>query len=90
VYIYIYIYTHVRGCDKGSGTIRNIYHEDLSVCFQQELGVKIFNFSISFRPALGSTQPPTQCEPWALSPEVKRQGCEADHSSTTSAEVKKT
>jgi hypothetical protein len=41
------------------------------------------------RPALGFTQPPIQWVPGALSPGVKRQGREADHSPPTSAEVKK-
>jgi hypothetical protein len=45
--------------------------------------VKNFHFSISSRPALGSTQPPIKWVP------VKRQGREADHSPPTSAEVKK-
>jgi hypothetical protein len=53
-------------------------------------GGKNFHFSTSSRPALGPTQPPIQ---WigngALSPRVKRQGCEADHSPATSVEVKK-
>jgi hypothetical protein len=52
-------------------------------------GGKNFLFSTSSRPALGSTQPPTQWVPGALSPGVKRLGCEADHSPPTSAEVKK-
>jgi hypothetical protein len=47
--------------------------------------VKNFHISMSSRPALGSTQPPIQ---WVS--RVKRLGCEADHSLTTSAEVKKT
>jgi hypothetical protein len=46
--------------------------------------VKNFHSSISSRPALGSTQPPTK---WV--PGVKRQRREADHSLPTSAEVKK-
>jgi hypothetical protein len=46
--------------------------------------VKNFHFSMSSRPALGSTQPPVQ---WV--PGVKRPGREADHSPPTSAEVKK-
>jgi hypothetical protein len=37
---------------------------------------------------LGPTQPPIQCEPGALSPEIKRLGREADHSPPSSAEVK--
>jgi hypothetical protein len=41
-------------------------------------------FSTSSRPALRPIQPPSQ---WA--PGVKWQGCEAEHSPSTSAEVKK-
>jgi hypothetical protein len=52
-------------------------------------GGKNFHFSMS-RPALGSTQPPTQWVPGAFSPAVKRPGPEADHSPPTSAEIKKT
>jgi hypothetical protein len=37
--------------------------------------------------AQGPTQPPIQWVPRALSLEVKRQGREADHSPTSSAEV---
>ena len=45
--------------------------------------------SKAFRPAMGPIQPPTQ---WGqgLFPEGKRQGCEADHSSPSSAKVKNT
>jgi hypothetical protein len=46
-------------------------------------------FSKSSRPALRSTQTPIQWVPGALSPGVKRQGREVDHSPPTSAEVKK-
>jgi hypothetical protein len=51
--------------------------------------VKNFLFSTSSRPALGSTQPPIQWVPGALSPRVKRPEREAHHSPPTSAEVKK-
>jgi hypothetical protein len=50
---------------------------------------KNFHFSKSSRPVLGSTQPPIQWIPETLSPGVKRQGREADHSPPASAEVKK-
>jgi hypothetical protein len=40
-------------------------------------------------PALGSTQPPIQRVLGALSPEVKRPRCEADHSPPARAKVKK-
>jgi hypothetical protein len=52
--------------------------------------VKNFLFSTSSRLALGPAQPPIQWVPGALSPGVKRPGCDADHSPPTSAEAKKT
>jgi hypothetical protein len=51
--------------------------------------VKNFLFSMSSKPVLGSTQPPIQWIPRAVSPGVKRPGREADHSPPTSADVKK-
>jgi hypothetical protein len=51
--------------------------------------VKNVLFSTPSRPALGFTQPRIQWVPGALSPGVKRQGREADHSPPPSAEVKK-
>jgi hypothetical protein len=51
--------------------------------------VKNFLFSMSSRLALESTQPPIQWVLGALSPGVKRQGREADHSPSASAKVKK-
>jgi hypothetical protein len=52
--------------------------------------IKNFHFSISSRPALGPTQSPIQWVVGAVSPGVKWQGREADHSPPTSAKVKKT
>jgi hypothetical protein len=49
---------------------------------------RIFLFSITFRPALGPTQPPAQWIPVSGFPEVQRPGRETDHSSRASAEVK--
>jgi hypothetical protein len=51
--------------------------------------VKNFLLSLSSRPALGPVQPPVQWVPGALSPRVKRQVREADHSPQASDEVKK-
>jgi hypothetical protein len=51
--------------------------------------VKNFSFSTSSRPDLGPTQPPIQWVPPTLSPGVKLPGCETDHSSPSSAGVKK-
>jgi hypothetical protein len=62
--------------------------DDRRVRVRVPVGFKNFHFSISSKPALGSTQPSI---PWVrgLSPRVKQQGREADHSPRTSAEVKK-
>jgi hypothetical protein len=51
--------------------------------------VKNFLFFTSSRPNLGFTQPSIEWVSRALSPGVKRQGREADHSPPASAEVKK-
>jgi hypothetical protein len=51
--------------------------------------VKNFLFSTSSRLAVGSTQPPIQWLPGALSPRLKLPERGADHSPPTSAEVKK-
>jgi hypothetical protein len=56
----------------------------------ESCGGKYFHFSMSSRPALGPTQPLSQCVRGALSAGVKRPGREAHQSSPTSAEVKKT
>jgi hypothetical protein len=50
---------------------------------------KNFHFSMLFRPALGSTQPPIQWVPGGFSPDVKQPAHEVDHSPPTSVEVKK-
>jgi hypothetical protein len=52
--------------------------------------VKNFQFSISYRRALGPTQLPIQLVLGGPSPEVKQQGREDDNSPPNSAEVKKT
>jgi hypothetical protein len=50
------------------------------------VGVRV---SMSFRPALGSTQTPIQWAPGGFFPGVKLPGRKADHSPPASAEVKK-
>jgi hypothetical protein len=55
--------------------------------FDSRHGQEIFLHSIESRPALGSTQPPTQWVPRALSPGIKRPGCEAGNSLPSTAEV---
>jgi hypothetical protein len=47
-----------------------------------------FPFATAFRPALGTTQPLTQCVPGTLSFGIKRPGSEADNSPPPSTEVK--
>jgi hypothetical protein len=50
---------------------------------------KIFLFSIASTPTLMPNQPHIQWVPWVISPGVKWQRREADHSPPSSAEVKK-
>jgi hypothetical protein len=54
---------------------------------RQELGILLF--ATASRPTLRPTQPLIQWVQGALSLEVKRPGCEADHSTPPNAEVKK-
>jgi hypothetical protein len=51
-------------------------------------GLGIFLFTTASRTSLGPTEPPIKWVPGALSLGVKRHGREADHSPTSSAEVK--
>jgi hypothetical protein len=51
-------------------------------------GLGIFLFTTASRTTLGPTQPRMQWVTGTLSLEVKRPGCEADHSPPSSAEVK--
>jgi hypothetical protein len=48
----------------------------------------MFLFSTVSKPALGPTQPPIDCVLRAISAGIKGLGREADHSQTSSAEVK--
>jgi hypothetical protein len=50
-------------------------------------GQQIFLYPTASGPPLGPTQPPIQWVPRALSPRVKRQGHEADHSTPFNAQV---
>jgi hypothetical protein len=56
--------------------------------FYSRQGQAIFLYSTASGPALGLTQPPTQWVPEALSPGVRWQLLEADHSPPSGAEVK--
>jgi hypothetical protein len=56
--------------------------------FDFRRGLGIFLLDPVSRPALAPTQHPIQWVSGALSLEVKRPGCEADHSTPSSAEVK--
>jgi len=55
--------------------------------FEYRQGLEIFLYTTASRTTLGSIQPIQQV-PGALSLEVKRQGCEDDHTPQSSAEVK--
>jgi hypothetical protein len=56
--------------------------------FESRQGLEIFIFTTVSRPVLGRTQPPIQWVLGALSLGVKLPGREADHSPSSSAEVK--
>jgi hypothetical protein len=79
-----------------SVTLHNIGSSDSSaLCyelddkgFESRQGIGISLFTTVSRPALGSIQPPIQWVPGAISLGVKRPGREADHSASSSAEVK--
>jgi hypothetical protein len=60
--------------------------DDWGFVSQQQLGT--FLLTTMSRPALGPIQPPSQWVPGALFLRVKQPGCEADHSPSSSAEVK--
>jgi hypothetical protein len=55
-----------------------------------ELPLRSFLFSVSSRPALGTTQPPLQWVPETLFLGIKRQEGESYHSLPASAEMKET
>jgi hypothetical protein len=75
--------------DSSVGIATDYELDDRGVGIPSASRVKNFLLSTSSRTALGSTQPPIHWVPVALSPGVKRAGCEADHSPLASAEVKK-
>jgi hypothetical protein len=58
------------------------------VGFDSRRGLGIFLFTITSRKALGPTQPPILWVPAALSVMIKRPGREAEHSPSSSAEVR--
>jgi hypothetical protein len=68
-------------------TIANSLWAELGFDSQQDQE-EIFLFSIMFRPAMRSTQPPIQWVPEAVSLGVQQRECEADHLPPSSAEVK--
>jgi hypothetical protein len=76
-----------RGRNSAIGMMTSYGLDDRGVRVRVPVGARIF--SASSRPVLGPTQPPIQWVPRALSPGVKRQGREVDHSLPASAEVKK-
>jgi hypothetical protein len=69
-----------------TATYKQHVYKIIGFDFWRELG--IFLFAAASRTALGSTQPPNQWVPGALSLVVKRPGREADHSPPSIAEVK--
>jgi hypothetical protein len=64
--------------------MRKITYEQFYFCYKQST---FHRAHLNYRPVPGSTQPPTQGVPSALSQEVKRPGCEADYSPPPIADV---
>jgi hypothetical protein len=76
----------VRSCDSAVSTVTSLRARPLGFDSRQELG--IFFFATASRPILGPTQPPIQLVPGALSPLVRGEGYEVDHSPPSRAEIK--
>jgi hypothetical protein len=71
----------------GAGIAQSLRQRAGRPGFDSRHGQEVFLLSIASTSALGPIQPLIQWVPGALSPEVKRQGREADHSSPSSFEV---
>jgi hypothetical protein len=78
-------YTFNVSRNSSVGIATSYWLDDRGVGVRVPVGSIIF--STSSRPALGSTQPPIQWVPGALSPGVERPGREAHQSPPASAEV---
>jgi hypothetical protein len=81
--VFVWVMVQIRGRDSSGGGGLQAGRPR----FDPRRG-KIFPYSTAFRPALGPTQPPTKWVPGTISPGVKRQRPEADHSPPCTAEVK--
>jgi hypothetical protein len=77
----------------GVQSVSNLKVAHISTSFTNEIFTKldlpIVAMHLTYKSALGYTQPPIQWVQRALSPGVKRQGRKADHSPLANAEVKK-
>jgi hypothetical protein len=83
-----FVTTKFLSHDSSAGIALGYGLDDRVLGFDSRRGLGIFLFSTASRPALGSTQPPIQWVPGALSLGVKRLGREADRSPPSSADVK--
>jgi hypothetical protein len=83
---YYYYNYESRNSVVGIATGYGLDHRGVGV--RVRMGSRIF-FFLRCTGWLGPTQPPIQWVMGTLSPEVKRQGREADHSPPSNAEVKK-
>jgi hypothetical protein len=75
--------------DSAVGIATGYWLDDWGIGVQVPVGSRIFISPCRPDRFWGSTQPPIQWIPGALSPGVKRPGREADHSRPTNTEVKK-
>jgi hypothetical protein len=78
----------IKSRDCSVGIVLGYRLDDRGSRFDSRRVLGIFLFTTGSRMALEPTQPPIQCVPGALSLGVKRPGREADHSFSSSPEVK--
>jgi hypothetical protein len=86
---YYYYYYYYGSRDSPVGIATGYGLDDLGLGVRVPVGSRIFSSPNCPDRLLSATQPPIQWVQEALSPGVKRSGCEADHSPQTRAEVKK-
>jgi hypothetical protein len=88
--VYVCVCACVCVCVCVSVVTSNKLVDIYETCYERHYITRlgIFLFTAASRTALGSTQPPIQWVPGDLSLGVKRPGRGADHSPTSSAEVK--
>jgi hypothetical protein len=82
------VYVRDGSWSSSVSIVISLWAERLGFNSHQGRQVIFFLFAIASRLALGLTQPPIQWVPEARSLGIRRPVCEADHSCSSSAEIK--